>query len=516
MHPSGIADYRCLKPIFALKADDVTNPLGKPACLQLFDKIHVVSLPGSADRRAYIAGHLQDAGITGFEFHDAFDPTHPEVLAHIEAGRVMKFPPCFRCGKTSCGKDDCNNVLIGPQIANFTTYLNLWKKIAATPQRALVMEDDVRLHPYWERVLDWLRGRVASGELLFSPEVPRLWRLGWALGNDHDGKTVPQAVDQIRMSGPCHSLTSAFAQKLLDRFRIIDTTSDVYMHSKAPEPGEAVTILPPIASDLSWSEGQFASLIHPKEIRTRYLNARGQPEAAAVNEQLVKHHHKHMFYRRILAVGHPRTGTGFCAALLRQMGLDVGHEKGGKDGLSSWMFAVDEDENPYHRDAISRSRKALYWEHLIHVVRDIETAAPSIMRENAHSEPSYAFRRKHLLAELNVDLDAYPTSLDRAVQSLTGWTRLILRMQPSHTFAIESGTDRLRRFLTDKGLIALPDDWVPDLSPVNANKLYRGKTYDLPVVGPQDWASLSPSSWAEVVWYCTTFDYRLPDRGPGQ
>lgn len=44
---------------------------------------------------------------------------------------------------------------------------------------------------------------------------------------------------------------------------------------------------------------------------------------------------------KILITGHPRTGTGYAAKCLQDIGLDVGHEKLGADGISSWLWAVD-------------------------------------------------------------------------------------------------------------------------------------------------------------------------------
>jgi len=42
-----------------------------------------------------------------------------------------------------------------------------------------------------------------------------------------------------------------------------------------------------------------------------------------------------------LVTGCGRSGTGYMAALLQKLGLDVGHEVVGKDGLVSWYAAYD-------------------------------------------------------------------------------------------------------------------------------------------------------------------------------
>ena len=255
-----------------------------------FDHVFVVSLPASHDRRTYVAQHLRAAGIEGFEFHDACDETDPRVLEFIASERVHSYPPCFRCGKLSCGRDDCNNVLIPSQIATFVTYLELWKKIAARPQFSLVVEDDVELNPYWPEVLKRLSTAKRTGQLDLSPDKPRLLRLGWARNDDHD-RAVPFRISQeLRMSNPCHALTSAFAKALLDRFDKIDTTVDIFMHKNAPRPGEALTVFPPFASELSWSKGAFESLIHPKPVRAEYLRQQGRTQEAQEALERAEHH----------------------------------------------------------------------------------------------------------------------------------------------------------------------------------------------------------------------------------
>ncbi|MDA7429599.1 glycosyltransferase family 25 protein [Primorskyibacter aestuariivivens] len=246
----------------------------------IFDYVYVVSLPASHDRRTYVAKHLNAAGIEDFTFHDACDATDPRVRDFIGSDRVHSYPPCFRCGKLSCGRDDCNNVLIPAQIATFVTYLELWKKVSARPQFSLVVEDDVELNPYWPEVLRKLADAKNAAQLDLSPGVPRLLRLGWARNDEHDGAIPFRIGRELRMSNPCHALTSAFARALLDRFEKIDTTVDIFMHKIAPKPGEALTVFPPLASELSWSKGAFESLIHPKPIRAEFLQQQGLAEEA--------------------------------------------------------------------------------------------------------------------------------------------------------------------------------------------------------------------------------------------
>lgn len=44
---------------------------------------------------------------------------------------------------------------------------------------------------------------------------------------------------------------------------------------------------------------------------------------------------------KILVVAPPRSGTGYASKCLRSIGIDVGHERMGVNGISSWSWAVD-------------------------------------------------------------------------------------------------------------------------------------------------------------------------------
>lgn len=257
----------------------------------LFDRVIVLGLPSSTDRRAHIRRHFAEIGLERYAFHDACGPDHPDVAALYAADLVAGYPPCFRCGKLDCGEPDCNNVLIPQQVAVFATYLSVWRDIAAGNDRVLVCEDDVVFHPWTETVLARLDQAIAAGEVVFRGDHPTLLRLGWALSDDHDGTQPFRLVRDMRMANPCHALTGAYARALLAAFDGVRHTSDVYQHRLAPVARDhAVTVLPPIASELSWSTGQFQSLIHPSEIHAAHLEKTGRPaEAEAYRREVSRH-----------------------------------------------------------------------------------------------------------------------------------------------------------------------------------------------------------------------------------
>jgi len=483
-----------------------------PAWSTLFDRVVVVSLQASTERRQYMQQHLPSVGIHAFEFFDATGSDDPAVAQAYERGEVASFPSCFRCGGLDCGNADCNNVLIAPQVATFITYLRLWRQIAdGSARRVLVLEDDVRIHEHGGKVLDWLARAVVHAGLPFVPGMPCLLRLGWARCADHEATERVVVNQTVKMSNPAHALTREYAALLLERYTGIVHTVDEYQHRLAPRPGEAWTVLPPLASELSWSDGAFASTIHPKTVRLQFLRASGDHAAAARHEQVLRQHVKKKHFRHLLVVGHPRCGTGYAADLCGQLGLDVGHEKLGKDGISSWMFAVDAEDNPYALDTAARTRRSLAWKFLLMPVRGLATAVGSVMRDSVHAPPSYAFRREHILRLTGLDLDTLATPLERAVRSVTAWARIVLAQKPDLWFRIEDPPEQLREFLIAAQLCPPQARTLQlDMSPVNADKPYKGVRHPKPDVDAAAWRALPAATQAEIAWYCASFGYANP------
>lgn len=475
---------------------------------RIFDEVIVVGLAHSIERRSHIEHHFADIGISSYSFFDATDATDPAVDLAFADGTVMRYPPCFRCGKDACDKPDCNNTLIAPQVANVLTYRALWRRLAERDWRTLIVEDDVLIHDYATNVLSRIADAIETGTLDFDRSAPRLLRLGWALSSDHmPGPVVFER--KLRMANPCHAITGAYARKLLARPQQIDTTSDIIVHQRTPSPDEATTVFPPIASDLSWSTGAVRSLIHPKPLHVEYLRGQGDDEAADAYAHLVERHIKHMYRRRFLIVGHPRCGTGFTAVVFRQLGFDIGHEDDGRDGLSSWMFAV-EDNAPWAKAPVARNRRALVVDHLVQPVRDPLTAIPSIMRENDRAPVSFDYRRRHILATFGIDLAGFESRIDAAVASLYFWSRIITEQSPALIFRIEADISKVVSFLRDScgGLDINPSEL--NLSPVNTDKLYKGKRYPKDTLTGSDWRSLNDAAAAWLEAYCRTYGYPSP------
>jgi len=195
-----------------------------------FDRVYVVSLPISTERRDHISRHLPEAGLHCFEFHDAICAKDEAVQQAFAESNVAVFPPCFRCGKSQCGDDYCNNVLIPTQVAVFLSHLSLWQKIAAGSACALVCEDDVVFHPWWREVMAMISRARDQNILKMEHDEPLCVRLGWAESLEHSQDEPFRLSREVRMSNPCYLLTSAYADMLLTEFNGIDHTADVFAH----------------------------------------------------------------------------------------------------------------------------------------------------------------------------------------------------------------------------------------------------------------------------------------------
>ena len=477
----------------------------------LFSAVYVVSLKESTDRRQYIKEYFSKIGLDKYQFFDAMHWQSQEVKDAYNEGLVKLYPSCFRCDKYECGDEECNNTLIPQQVGNFLTHKALWSHIASTPQIALIVEDDIIFENYAETVLQKLSDHIRENPEFLSPQVPKLLRFGWAKGKDHNANNPFKIVNTPKMSNPCHAMTSGYAQKLLNKFSKIETTSDIFIHKETPSSGEGLTIYPPIASELSWSTGELPSLIHPKKLHAEYLRNNGDLTAAEKYEATIDQHIKHKFYRNFLIVGHPRCGTGFTANILNQCGFDIGHEADGKDGLSSWMFAV-EDEAPYALDNIAKRRAALTWDKLILPIRNLETAVPSVMKENRYAPLSYDYRRRHIKKSKGIDLNNLSTNFERAVVSILNWVDLIEDLNPDLVFTIENQYKKLIEFAQDTHPEKFSSPESINSKPYNANKAYKKKRYDKEVISSDDWSSLPESVWNRVIHYCEKYSYPRPTR----
>jgi len=225
----------------------------------------VVTLRDDVARRQHITAHFHDAGLQRYGFWPAVAHTDPAVVQMYRSGRVVAFPPCFRCARELC--TCANNVLIPQQVANWLSFLNLWRSLPDDADRYyLVCEDDVSFHANaLDNLTDFMRDfRRAKPFVLI--------RLAHS-GERPDAvlpRARPAVSNRVVMSNAAYILNGAMAAHLVRSFDAITTTSDEWLHRTAAQHSDvqALTLEPLLATDLSYNKdhARFVSRIHPKGI----------------------------------------------------------------------------------------------------------------------------------------------------------------------------------------------------------------------------------------------------------
>jgi len=296
-------------------------------------------------------------------------------------------------------------------------------------------------------------------------------------------------------------MTSAYAQALLDRFVKIDTTSDIFIHRDTPENGDATTVFPPIAAELSWSTGAMESLIHPKEIRSSFLRERGRDAEAIDNDRRVLKHVNHIYHYPFVILGHPGGMQLGAMEMLAHAGLQIGTGKDAPDGILTWSFATDAD-HPTPPCKALRTRRAVHWGHLLHPVERPEKAVPEVLSFIRTHPELYRFISNQILEMTGVELEQYPAEFEKAVLILVIWSEFIDRMQPDLTFRVEDSSADLVAFLTRTGIDAPHELHAKQIAAASED------------IQHMPWDSLPKPTWERLVSYCRRYDYSLPAHSP--
>ena len=142
--------------------------------------------------------------------------------------------------------------------------------------------------------------------------------------------------------------------------------------------------------------------------------------------------------KKILVVGHPRTGTGYTAKLLQSWGLDVQHEKMGEDGTSDWSL-VTRIQSLWQKVEYSD----FIWNNVIYCVRDPRESIPSI----AYTEQMTLSFRKSFNRRIGSE-----NIISSAIVSILEWDKMIDSLNPSITYRIEDESEKLFKYLKNTGL----------------------------------------------------------------
>lgn len=142
----------------------------------------------------------------------------------------------------------------------------------------------------------------------------------------------------------------------------------------------------------------------------------------------------------IVGIGHPRCGTGFTAGLLRSSGVQVGHERLGRDGIVSWMALSGRESVPWGH-AIGPLAEDF---RLFCIARSPLAAMGSILPENDNRR-SIGWRATVIWEKLGVDMFSHSevpqTGLGFALASFAYWYRIALDLRPEIIFRVDREED---------------------------------------------------------------------------
>ena len=196
--------------------------------------------------------------------------------------------------------------------------------------------------------------------------------------------------------------------------------------------------------------------------------------------------------KKILGLGHPRTGTGYTHKILKSWGLKVGHEKMEADGIVAWQLVDQKGPWPF----ISRVKpdNAYKWETIIYNVRDPKTSIASIIFSENKSKQSVKFRSE----KLGIDLTG--NRVEAAIRSILEFDKRITAMRPSFTYRIEDQSEELFNFLKSKNYEIQWDD-------TDVNKKYNARKHpDLSEI-EEEFNSVDRILRKRINRYCRKYGY---------
>ena len=482
-------------------------------------KIFCLSLVQEGVRKKHMIAEFKRLKIANYTFCHALTPTSENVHSFYLSSKVKKFPPCFRCGAVECQCE--NNYLMPTQVANFLSFMAIFEHIALNEKDEFFMicEDDI---VFYEKHLEQLSKKVTKHYLQnvwsYEEKKPFLFRLGSPEGKMKQSETVDIQPNIARMSNCLFMVNKSFCKYIISKFHDISTTSDIFIHKEVGSQVLNLTSIPPLCRDLSWNEGVFASGIRPKKIHVEYLkNQNRHEESQKALEGYVDHIDK-INVAKLLVLGHPRGGTKYLSHLLGCMSLDVKHEDMGKDGICSWMFAVDA-ESPYFTKNYSKYAKRRNYSHfelMVHSVRNPKDSIPSIMIENEFAPASYQYRREFIKKIFKIDLDDYVNKVEKACLSFVYWHKIIATNKPDLVFRLDEDPSKLFCFLQERKILSGVDSREDCLAKINqlpkninTKKPYNGIVKPVSMVLRKEWEAVSTQTKKELNIFCDQYGYPL-------
>ena len=212
----------------------------------------------------------------------------------------------------------------------------------------------------------------------------------------------------------------------------------------------------------------------------------------AMLDQYVKHMEKILLGNRptlvkILGLGHPRTGTGYTAFLLKSWGLDIGHEVLGSDGIVAWPLAIEKGPFLYIKDIANKVNAEL----IIYNIRDPKDSIPSIVYTEDIKEESLNFRIENgVIKSVN--------RVEMAINSILQWDKLISKKNPDFIYRIEDQSQDLFDFIVSKGFEV---EYAPSKEVINAREHKSLESLK------DEMLSVRPSVKKKINTFCIKYGY---------
>jgi len=126
---------------------------------------------------------------------------------------------------------------------------------------------------------------------------------------------------------------------------------------------------------------------------------------------------------KTLITGHPRSATGFFAMLMQAAGLDIGHEKIGEDGISSWLHIAPGGSVPWAGEI-----ERIDYDRLVHVVRnplDVIASSQTMFPD------AWDFIENYFAVTLPKNM------IERAMFTWIEWNKHVESINPNITIRVE-------------------------------------------------------------------------------
>ena len=399
----------------------------------------------------------------------------------IESNIISTFPPCINCNKNEC---NCTiNYLTRYDLNKWNIYITIMKDIINNKYKdfVIIYDGNIKFSSDWVKTYNNLK-ELSSYNINLNK--PLLLRLGSK--SNKNKKCLFKFVKNSNYSNYGILINKKYAQIFIENLKIINCTCYSYIHNKL--------------LSLNKSIENF--------ICNKYLIY----ETVQIKKQSNRKE-----FRKFKCIGHPRCGTCTVSKLLLKMGHKVGHESIDKDGISSWMLAVNEKSYPY--GSIEMKSNSMidkyYFANIIHVIRDPFKAIPSIILENKYpkSNNSYNFRKEHIKKCLNINLpyikgddkDNFTLlqEVELAIKTYIYWNKICEMNKPSVVIKIE-----------DLGKLNIFNKNKIDISQIqktnynsSSDKKFNNKLHNKPEIPPEIWNKINPQLKYELNLFCNKYNY---------